>query len=250
MSSNTNYFIITWTTLAYIKRGNILIKMYRNAIWWEKPDWLVNISSILYMLQDIPSCLGRRERWQRPVTWSRAHVASSKVESSSTILRAFWFCSYFTCKVTTQWETPPPPPPQTKSQTNYSFFFQTHLHLPPLSVPQGWCQQYVQGSPLSPDVQTLLSYFPPPLPAGWAALPPGRRGWEHGHWCEQLLDGNASGKAGLRLWTGWWEVSSDCYHRKGNVWCQTAHFWQWWIQYVVYKSPVLITRSIFNTFIT
>lgn len=54
----------------------------------------------------LPSCRGRRERWQRPVTWPRAHMASSKVESSSTILRAFWFCSYFTCIPTTSWEKP------------------------------------------------------------------------------------------------------------------------------------------------
>lgn len=54
----------------------------------------------------LPSCRGRRERWQRPVTWPRAHMASSKVESSSTILRAFWFCSYFTCIPTASWEKP------------------------------------------------------------------------------------------------------------------------------------------------
>lgn len=50
-------------------------------------------------VQDIPLCLGRSEKWQRPVIWSRAHVASSKVESSNIILRAFWFCSYLTYRI-------------------------------------------------------------------------------------------------------------------------------------------------------
>lgn len=57
-----------------------------------------------YKKVDIPSCLGRSERWQRPVIWPRAHTASSKVESSSTILRDFWFCSYCTCKPAVFWD--------------------------------------------------------------------------------------------------------------------------------------------------
>lgn len=150
------------------------------------------------MLWDIPSCLGRRERWQRPVTCPRAHIASSKVESSSTILRAFWFCLHFTCGTTGLRETP-----SRYAEWLESVFYPLHFNPPPLSVPQGWCRQHGQHSPLSPGAQTLRSYCLLPLPAGWAAPPPERRCWEHGRWCELLSDESAWGREGVRFLTGW-----------------------------------------------
>lgn len=70
-------------------------KLYGNLT-----QFVCKFSMNQYKKYDVPSCLGRRERWQTPATWPRAHMASSKVESSSTILRAFWFFSYFTCRPT------------------------------------------------------------------------------------------------------------------------------------------------------